>query len=950
MLRIQVINGLAELERFGVKYEPAGQDEVKFRCPVHEDESPSAALNIVKNLWKCHAAECTAKGDIVSLLAYCGDCKRETIIADLSERYPDLVSSKTVSQDAIEKFHRQIWESGPFLKALYDRGITDDDIRTNRIGFHNGRITIPVYNTSHQVINVRRYLPGAPGPEKMHNLKGYKTTYLYPVEKAAYPTLWICGGEMKAVIVNRLLNEHNIGAICVTAGEGTWNREFNPFVKDKQLFICMDVDIGGRSAARKIGKQIFRLATAVHIIQLPLNTDKYPKGDINDYIAGEGGTADDLLNLMKAAERFTLESEEKADAPAKECKLISAAKADNVGKKVKFDALLTAIDTTPYVVPKEIAVTCTKDTELCGSCKAFILDPDEVSGVISVEIEDTNPFLLDMILSSQSSAKELSLAAMGAPGCKNCNVRTRKHHNIYDCRLTPPLDISSHDTIHVLQAGYLVAEEAPELNIPYRFTGRTWGNPKTNQATLLLNEIQILEDTLSSCTFQSKELKELEIFQPVSWDLAGLTAKLDDLYDDLAKNVTRIFYRQNLHLSFDLTWYSALHFKMEGRIQNGWVNCLITGDSSQGKSEVANRLIEHYKLGTRHDCKGASEAGLLGGLQQMGSRWFVSWGVIPLHDRQLVIMEEIKGATTGVLGRLTDMRSSGFAEITKIEHRKTHARTRLIMISNPRSDRQVSAYTYGVEIVKELIGQLEDVRRFDFVHIVSTEELCADDINQAVAETPFGEPFYSGDLCRRLILWSWTREASQIKFTDSARKACIQLSTKLCQDFSETIPICDKGTMRHKLGRLATALACRTFSTEDTEHVLVRPCHIEYIWRFLDSSYRAPHVGYASFTHQEKIASKLADPAAVRRALLALKRPKEVIETILNCNAIEAALIEDLVGLDRDTVRIFISTLVRKRAIIPAGSRVYYKSPEFVTLLKNLLREDIPEKDDQPEF
>ena len=73
------------------------------------------------------------------------------------------------------------------------------------------------------------------------------------------------------------------------------------------------------------------------------------------------------------------------------------------------------------------------------------------------------------------------------------------------------------------------------------------------------------------------------------------------------------------------------------------------------------RLMDHYKLGARHECKNATSAGLLGGLQQLGSRWFVSWGIIPMHDKRLVVLEEIKGTPIEVLAKLTDMRSSGIA-------------------------------------------------------------------------------------------------------------------------------------------------------------------------------------------------------------------------------------------------------------------------------------------------
>ena len=208
-IRIDKINSLAELERLSWDYEPAGQYEVKCKCPVHDDHSPSVFLNTEKNLWKCHASSCQAQGDIISLLAYVAKCERNTTLADLMQRY-DIKAAKTINPDMIEKYHERIWNAGPLKTALYERGVTDELIRKARLGYHEGRIMIPVYDSSHRVVNIRKYLPGAPGPEKMKNVKGYGKPALYQVNQTKYPIIWICGGEIKALVAGWHLNPHAI--------------------------------------------------------------------------------------------------------------------------------------------------------------------------------------------------------------------------------------------------------------------------------------------------------------------------------------------------------------------------------------------------------------------------------------------------------------------------------------------------------------------------------------------------------------------------------------------------------------------------------------------------------------------------------------------------------------------------------------------------------------------
>jgi len=405
--------------------------------------------------------------------------------------------------------------------------------------------------------------------------------------------------------------------------------------------------------------------------------------------------------------------------------------------------------------------------------------------------------------------------------------------------------------------------------------------------------------------------------------------------------VTRIFQRQDLHLSMDLAYHSVLHFKFEGQIQNGLIDCLITGDSSQGKSEVAIRLIQHYNLGVRHDCGSATKAGLLGGLEQIGSRWFIKWVVIPVYDMQLVVLEEIKGASVEVLGKLRDMRTSKIAEIVGIERRKTHARTRLIMISNPRSDRAVSSYNYGVNIVKELMGNLEDVRRFDYALILAQQEVDNKVINDLQQKQNMTEPYYASKICKKNVLYAWTRKVDQIKFEESFRIQCLDYANKLCSKFSESLPLCDKGTMRHKLTRIAIALACRTFSVADKnyETVLVRKCHIEYAYRFLNKIYNAPYCGYKEYSTAEEYHSQLQDEAKIKQTLKETKHSRALIKQLLYAEKINLMDLQSWCEIDRDNAQRMLSLLVRNGALFrDTGSQMeYVKSAGFISALKEML-------------
>jgi len=189
------INALAELERLNWKYEPSGNNEVKIRCPFpgHKDSNPSASLNTEKNQWKCFASGCNGKGSIITLICLILNEDRKTVIFDLKTRY-DLEIVKRISIEVVEGFHQAIWKSGPLLQELEKRCIDKDLIRKAKLGYDSGRgrITIPIFDKDRQVINLRRYLPGAHTKKYTHT-RGFKTTALYMPEQLKYDTIWISG-------------------------------------------------------------------------------------------------------------------------------------------------------------------------------------------------------------------------------------------------------------------------------------------------------------------------------------------------------------------------------------------------------------------------------------------------------------------------------------------------------------------------------------------------------------------------------------------------------------------------------------------------------------------------------------------------------------------------------------------------------------------------------------
>ena len=936
-LHLEAVSVLTELDRLGWAWEAAGDDEVKVRCPAHEDANPSCGINLKKRLFKCNVPTCGAKGDIVTFIGLAlKEPSRRVIVEMLAQHYP-IEASKTVDVEAVERWHGAVWDAGPMLGELRARGVTDEDIRQHRLGFDGRRITIPIKNQQGLYVNVRKYMPGAPGPEKMRNMRGHGEIRLFPLEQLAYDTIVICGGELKAIVTARQMNPLGIGAICATAGEGNWEPEFSRKLRGKRAFISFDIDAEGREAASRVAARCRGDVRWVGVVQLDLDPDKYPHGDNNDYFGSEKRTAEQYMALLERTEEWrpTPPPEEVAPADVPLVHLSEAAHARHTGKKLAVVGVVTGKDESPYLVPRRVECHCSRNQTFCAQCPVFAKTPDENDAVV-LTIHPETPGLLLMIDAHDKAMREATRKALRIPPCKDVTFRTQEHYNVEDLRLTPQLEIGSRHEDDVIRPAYYVGHGL-ETNAGYRFEGRVYPHPKDQHAVMIASEARPVEDSLQSFKPTDEELEELTLFKPTEWSVAGLQEKLDDLYGDLETNVTRIWLRQDLHLAVDLSYHSALLVPFDRRTVKGWTEILVVGDSGQGKSETVEQLMGHYGLGERVVCKGATKAGLLGGLEQVGTRWFIRWGVIPTHDKRHVTLEELKGTPIEVIGSLTDMRSSGIAMVTKIEKRRTHARTRLLAISNPRGDRQMSQHNFGIEAIAELIGALEDVRRFDACFVLTRDQVDKNEINRRLKDRPQVQHRHTSELCRRLILWAWTRGPGQVTITDEATTAIMDASVRMCEKFTDAVPIVDRGSMRLKLARLATALAARTFScaNKDPRVLVVRPCHVAFIEQFLDRTYSAPEFGYADFSRALLSAERLHDEPGLRAKIMTVPFVLDFIEQMIATNSIEMRDLCDWCGWDFEEGKNLMSFLVRKHALVRDG-RSYRKTAPFIALLKQM--------------
>lgn len=412
--------------------------------------------------------------------------------------------------------------------------------------------------------------------------------------------------------------------------------------------------------------------------------------------------------------------------------------------------------------------------------------------------------------------------------------------------------------------------------------------------------------------------------------LRSIEVKLKEIYDDLADNVTFIYGRQDLHLILDLAYHSPLRFKYDGKlIKKAYPEVMVLGDTRSGKTQCAEALVSHYGVGICAGGESMSFAGLIGGCQQLGKHWTVSWGKIPQNNRRLVIIDEAGGLSESDIAKMSSVRSQGKAEITKIQYQATEALTRLIWLANPRDSMTVNEFSSGIDVVKSLIPFPEDIARFDAIMILSKDEVKFSDM--ATRDRVKVSHVFNTSLCHDLILWAWCREVNEIEITKEAETACYELAEKMCKKYCSDFTLVNDAEMRVKLARLGTALAARLYSTPDGKKLVVFPAHIKYVYDFLNRIYDSKYFQYDQWSVNQVAGSKIINEEEVAEFCKSIG-PYGCMK-FHEQRGMKLQDIENFLGISHDEAKVRLSRLLLNNAMSRGKGDYYKKSPDFNTML-----------------
>src|SRR3990167_2037922 len=621
--------------------------------------------------------------------------------------------------------------------------------------------------------------------------------------------------------------------------------------------------------------------------------------------------------------------------PPTKVTLFEASDPQYFGINIEFEALVVGKEIVPFSGACHALVEC--PVKMCGGCPNR---HDKGIGEIIVSAND--PHLLELIECSHHQRDVAMKHALGVPyQCQQAKVTIQDTHLIESVRVSPIYDWhiqSTADEEFMLRNIYVIGKPI-KTNQPYKMRGKTVAHLKNQVITHMVWEAEPMQHSIDSFQMTPEIIDSCQLFQPFDDSDQAVQAKLETIYEDFTYNVTRRYNRQDLLMAVDLPYHSALQFYYDGRLQKrGWMECLVIGDTQCGKSDSVEGLMTHYRMGEKILAENATFAGLVGGVQEIGQRWAIQWGKLPLNDRRLLVVDELSGLDHRDLARMSGIRSEGVAEITKIQSFKTHARTRIIWISNPNTTRKLSQYAYGVNAIRELFRQPEDIARVD-LFVTATEA------DFDLADLPYFQSVkiphvYTTEVCRGLLLWVWSRKADQVVFTEEAQAEILKESMDMKKRYDSTIPLVLENAQHLRFARVSTAIAARLFSTDEAhEKIVVKPVHVRAAGAFMQKLFDKPSMGYNVYSLQGRSSDHhiAKHTKEIEMTFKGYEKWEKLRDHMLRNEVLKPTVIKMMLGYKEASIDQLFSWMNDHHMITAISKGGYVKHKLFTEILKNLL-------------
>lgn len=915
-----------------------GNHNTNVKCPFHNDNGrPNLSINIKKSGGAfCHSCS-TKVGSIIHFekLANKLSDDEEAASAIYGRLFRPIIASQSNAGAYCAKFQTSLKGAPKILEVTKNElQISEETIKRFCLGWTatTRRIAIPVFDIFGQLANIRLYrLPSMREGEnfpKILNTDGYGS----PASIFPAPILTsLCSGKHKPNVVYWFSGERDtllawdrgIPSFCYTTGENVCKKEWAEEIKSLEctIGIVADNDKTGLEGAKKRLKLLKDNGIEAFLVQLPDELQKKKVKDFSDFISN-GGSVKTFLALGDAKKH---ETKPQSKAPEPES---------------PFEESEEEEDSEYYPIPR---ITNPARNPFAGQFHVaqigrtpeLLNRPIEVKAIVSGKVDRTysvprvvevgdNKYeipisreMLQLVRENDVAIVKLIRAWLNT----RVDVKIISHLTVTECEIIPMIQPGI-DVPYVNQKCYFFGDYL-ECNKPYLMRIIPTTDMNTQETIGLIVAIKPVSNVLDTYKFDDRSMRmlaeEFAIGETDSFE------SLRQLAHSVAVNHTHIYNRDDLHLCGLLSWISPLQFEFpcEG-IQRGWLNTLILGDTETGKSRVCQKLTSLFQCGVFINAESCSYVGLVGGAVKSSSGMFIlRWGKIPLYNRQLVVVEELSGLDTQEISYMSEIRSAGVARYDKAGLTgEVSAKTRLICLSNVRgAGKSLADYNTGVQAAQQLVGQNEDLARFDLILTVTDDEVDGKIINsdRSNGELKLFSP-EEKKAFKELVMFAWSLKPEQIDFTVGAYRACLMQTMKMCGEYHASLPVFKSGSGRLKLARIALAIACIQFNWNfEQKKLVVTAKHVDCAAKVLHTLFHKPSFGYARYSKIQYNLQKVLQGEEVTIRIRDTFKEKELDFLMYLSNSlsftkfdVSEAMGEHHIYIERCISQMFISNLLKK--------------------------------------
>lgn len=291
----------------GIELPAWAQGNARVRCfadpaaHAHEDRTPSCSVSVEHGAWRCFG--CGASGGAYDAALWRGHSPASAMELLILHRLADPrspacpgVTSRAVAiarpaaphaerqpvlacdEKDVGRWHEALFSTAlrPWLELLCRRRLwTLETMRSLRLGYDRGRITIPVRNSEDRLRGVLRYQPESRGP-KMLAARGTLLGLIpHPAQEPWRRVLLVEGPPDMIAARSR-----GWAAIAVP-GDHAWRSDWAELLVGREVIVLMDADAPGRAAAKRIAADLDRVCE-VRVVDLA--PERHDGFDLTDWL------------------------------------------------------------------------------------------------------------------------------------------------------------------------------------------------------------------------------------------------------------------------------------------------------------------------------------------------------------------------------------------------------------------------------------------------------------------------------------------------------------------------------------------------------------------------------------------------------------------------------------------------------------------------------------------